>query len=404
MSERLPVLVVGGGPVGLFTTLGLARQGIPVVCIEQEPDLTIDLRAGSYHPPTLEMMAPYGITDRMHERGIPVRQWQIRDRRERELIANWDLGLIADITPYPYRLHLEQHRLTPIILDLIRREPAAEVRFSTSFADARQDGDRVVATIDGAGGRETFEAAYLVGADGGRSAVRKLVDAEFEGFTWPERYFVISTTRDFAPYGWAKNAYCADPDEWVALFKMPGDPGTDGLWRVVVPVDDTTADEVLTAPEALEARLQAFQPMPGPYPIAYHSFYRVHQRVMGTFRSGRIVLAGDAAHINNPLGAFGLNSGIHDASNLIPKLGSVWKGEASPEYLDVYSRQRRTATVEFVQAMSIRNKHVLEERDPKVRRRRMEELIRTAETPALARQYLINSSMIASVRRAQAVA
>jgi 3-(3-hydroxy-phenyl)propionate hydroxylase len=125
---------------------------------------------------------------------------------------------------------------------------------------------------------------------------------------------------------------------------------------------------------------------------------------MKEFRKGRVIVAGDAAHINNPLGAFGLNSGIHDASNLIPKLGAVWHGKASPELLDVYARQRRTATVEFVQAMSIRNKRTLEERDPQVRRGRMEDLIRTASTPALAREFLINSSMISSVRRAQAVA
>jgi 3-(3-hydroxy-phenyl)propionate hydroxylase len=404
VSETKQVLVVGGGPVGLLTTLGLARQGIPVTLIEQEPALTIDLRAGSFHPPTLEMMAPYGITDRMHERGIKVPLWQIRDRRERDLIANFDLTLIADLTPYPYRLHLEQHRLTPIILDFLEREPNATVRFGTRFVDARQSGDGVVATIESGGQQETIEASYLVGCDGGRSAVRKLLGVEFEGFTWPERYFVISTTHDLAQYGWAKNAYCADPDEWVALFKMPGDPGSDGLWRVVVPVDNETPDEVLTTPEALEARLQAFQPKSGTYPIAYHSFYRVHQRVMKEFRKGRVIVAGDAAHINNPLGAFGLNSGIHDASNLIPKLGAVWHGKASPELLDVYARQRRTATVEFVQAMSIRNKRTLEERDPQVRRGRMEDLIRTASTPALAREFLINSSMISSVRRAQAVA
>jgi 3-(3-hydroxy-phenyl)propionate hydroxylase len=404
VSEKKRVLVVGGGPVGLFATLGLARQGIPVTLVEQEPALTIDLRAGSFHPPTLEMMAPYGITERMHERGIKVPQWQIRDRRERDLVANFDLTLIADLTPYPYRLHLEQHRLTPIILDLLEREPTADVRFATRFIDARQRGDGVVATVEANGREGTIEASYLVGSDGGRSSVRKLLDAEFEGFTWPERYFVISTTHDLEQYGWAKNAYCADPDEWVALFKMPGDPGTEALWRVVVPVDTDTPDEVLTTPEALEARLQAFQPQPGTYPIAYYSFYRVHQRVMREFRRGRIILAGDAAHINNPLGAFGLNSGLHDAANLIPKLGAVWRGEAGAELLDVYARQRRTATVEFVQAMSIRNKRTLEERDPKVRRERMEELIRIAQTPVLARDYLLNSSMIASVRRAQAVA
>jgi 3-(3-hydroxy-phenyl)propionate hydroxylase len=277
------------------------------------------------------------------------------------------------------------------------------VRFGTTFVGAEQHGDRVVATVEANGARERIEAAWLVGSDGGRSAVRKLVDAEFEGFTWPERFFVVSTTYDLAQHGWAMNAYCADPDEWVAIFKMPGE-GPPGLWRLAFPTDVNVPEEEITAPDALEARLQAFQPQSGRYPISYASFYRVHQRVMTSFHAGRIVLAGDAAHINNPLGAFGLNSGIHDASNLIDKLGRVWRGEASAELLDAYSRQRRTATVEFVQAMSIRNKRTLEERDPEVRKQRFEELIRTASTPALARDYLINSSMISSVRRAQAVA
>ena len=127
-SERPPIVVAGAGPTGLMCALALGKQGIPVVLCEAEPSLTHDLRAGSYHPPTQEMMAKYGITQRMHERGIQVRRWQIRDRRS-ELIAEFDLGLLSDITPYPYRLHLEQHRVTPIQLDIIRKETEVDVRF-----------------------------------------------------------------------------------------------------------------------------------------------------------------------------------------------------------------------------------------------------------------------------------
>ena len=397
------VIVAGGGPVGLLTALGLAREGVPVLLLEQEPGLTVDLRAGSYHPPTLEAMAPYGITDRMHERGIPVRYWSIRDRVNPDWVALWDLDLIADLTPYPYRLHLEQHQLTPIILDFLVAEPLAEVHFGARFTGVTQRGDGVRVTYERSGETVVVDGAYLVGADGGRSAVRKAIDMAFEGYTWPERFFVISTSFDYETRGYTKNAYIADPDEWVTLFKMPGD-GPPGYWRVVIPTDTQTPEDVIAAPERVQSWLQAFEPREVPYEILYNSFYRVHQRVAETFRRGRVVLAGDAAHLNNPLGAFGLNSGIQDAANLVPKLAAVWLGEASENFLDVYDRQRRTATIEFVQANSIRNKHTLEERDPAVRRARFEELVRTAQTPELARAYLINSSMIAAVRRASEVA
>ncbi len=402
-AETRRVVVAGGGPVGLLTALGLAHAGVPVRLIEQEPALTIDLRAGSYHPPTLEAMAPYGITDRMHERGIPVRYWSIRDRHTPEWVALWDLGLIADLTPYPYRLHLEQHQLTPIILDILQREPLAEVQFGARFTGVAQDGDRVRVTYEQGGESVAVDAAYLVGADGGRSSVRKAIDMPFEGYTWPERFFVMSTDFDYETRGYTKNTYIADPDEWVTLFKMPGD-GVHPYWRLVIPTDNDTPEDALAAPDRVQAWLQAFERRDVPYDILYSSFYRVHQRVAQSFRRGRVILAGDASHLNNPLGAFGLNSGIQDAANLIPKLAAVWHGEAAETLLDVYDRQRRTATIEFVQANSIRNKRTLEERDPAVRKARFEELVRTADTPALAREYLINSSMIAATRRAAEVA
>ncbi len=398
----LPVVVAGAGPTGLMCALALGRQGIPVVVLEGEPALALDLRAGTFHPPTLELMAPYGITARMHETGLKVRHWQIRDLAG-EFVAQFDLGLIADVTPYPYRLHLEQHRLTPIQLDILRRETSAEVRFGHQLTGFVQHADRVDVEVAADGRNETIAASWLIGADGGRSTVRKVLDVEFEGFTWPEQFVVASTQYDYARHGFAMNSYISDPVNWAAVFKMPHE-GPPGIWRTVFPGAPGLTDEELLAPEAIEPAMQTIVPRATPYEIRYKSVYRVHQRVAKTFRVGRVLIAGDAAHLNNPMGGLGLNSGIHDAVNLADKLGQVWRREAEDTLLDRYVRQRRSATIEQVQAMSIRNKRLLEERDRAVQRERLTELIATAGDAERGRKYLLESSMIAGLQRANEVA
>jgi 3-(3-hydroxy-phenyl)propionate hydroxylase len=400
MTERKPVIIAGAGPTGLMCALALRRQGIPVVLLEAGLGLAHDLRAGSFHPPTLEMMAPYGITAKMHETGLKVRHWQIRNKPG-DLIAQFDLGLLADVTPYPYRLHLEQHRLTPIQLDLLRAEGGTEIHFGHAVTSFTQDADGVIVAAESGGETRLFSGSWLIGADGGRSMVRKVLDVEFEGFTWPELFVVASTPYDFAQHGFAFNCYIADPAEWGALFKLP-DEGPPGLWRLAYPVNPDESDEVLLAPDRVEEALQRLFPKPSPYEVRYKSTYRVHQRVAGAFRSGRVLLAGDAAHLNNPLGGFGLNSGIHDAINLSDKLARHWHGE-SEALLDLYSRQRRAATVEQVQAMSIRNKQMMEERDPEVQRAHLREMIAVANDPRKARQHLLNTSMISGLKRANDV-
>jgi 3-(3-hydroxy-phenyl)propionate hydroxylase len=395
------VIVVGGGPVGLLTALGLASRDIPVLVLEAEPALTVDLRAGTFHPPSLEMMAPYGITDQMHEIGIRVPRWQIRDKVE-GVIVEWDLSALADMTPYPYRFHLEQHRLTPIIYEKLSSLPNATVRFGAPVSDVRQDAEYAEVTVGEGRGMERLRARYVVGADGGRSVVRKCMGVEFEGFTWPERFVVVSTGHSFAAHGYAANAYIADPDEWAAVFQMP-DMGPPGLWRAVFPVPPEETDEHALSDSPCERRLQSLIPLPGSYHVVYRSIYKVHQRVASDFRKGRILLAGDAAHLNNPLGAFGLNGGIHDAVNLANKLSRVLRGEGGEDLLDLYTRQRRTANVEQVQANSISNKQRLEARDPAARRRNFDELRRTAADPVQNRAFLLTSSMIESVRRAAGV-
>ena len=383
------VLIVGAGPVGLATALSLAHQGVSVKVIEAEPRLTEDHRAGSFHPPTLEMLAPFGVTEAMHRIGIKVPRWQIRDRRE-GVIVEWDLGLIADETPFPYRFHLEQYKLTPILLEKLKAFPHASVDFSVSFLNAVQDGNGV--TVNG-----KYKTSWLIGCDGGRSPVRKLIGTEFEGFTWPERFIVIGTLADFAPHGFTSNAYVADPREWAAVFHMPG------LWRLAFPVHPEEDEAEVLEPAAVEERMQRFVARPGRYEVPHKGIYRVHQRVANRWRAGRILLAGDAAHLNNPLGALGLNGGLHDAILLGEYLGKVCRGEAGEGLLDRYVRQRRTANIEFVQTQSIANKRLLEEADAGKRRQNFDNLRRIADDRNLARDFLVRSSMLWSVRRAAEV-
>lgn len=393
------VLIAGGGPVGLVTALALAQQGIPVTVFEAEATLAIDQRAGSFHPPTMDMLEPLGIAAEMKKRGIKIPHWQIRDRKQ-GLIVEWDLGVIADVTRHPYRLHLEQHRLTPIALDLLKPYAHAQVYFSHEVSGIEAHDDGVTVTCTTPAGARTYDGTWLIGCDGGRSAVRKWTGTEFEGFTWPERFIVISTPYDIGRHGYTGNAYIADPEEWIAIFQMPHE-GPPGLWRFAMPVVPEHSDEFALSHAEVQRRLKGFLPSDqGDYAVPYCGIYKVHQRVAKEWRKGRVILAGDAAHINNPLGAFGLNGGIHDAINLSQKLGAVWRGEQGDDQIDLYVRQRRTANVEFVQSNSIRNKEMMEEKDPAKKQQRFAELRAQAADPKLAREAMLLSSMIGSVRRA----
>lgn len=398
---RDPVLIVGAGPAGLAVAIHLALKDVPVLVFEAEERLPRDLRAGSFHPPTLEMLDRIGITPDFLPLGIKVPRWQIRGRAE-GVIVEWDLSLIADITPYPFRFHCEQFKLTPLLTARLERLGGG-VRFGHRFLDATQDDDGVTARFETASGVETLRGRYLVGADGARSTVRHVMGVAFDGFTWPERFLVIGIGQDLAPHGYTYNAYIADPVDWGAIFKMPHD-GPPGLWRVLFPTDASLADEEVLSHDFAERTLQRFLPRPEPYDIEHTGIYRVHQRVAAEFRQGRLLLVGDAAHVNNPLGAFGLNGALHAAFNLGEKLAAVCRGEAGDDLLDLYVRQRRSANIEFVQAQSIRNKRVLEERDPAARATNLDELRATAADRAKAKEYLIRSSMIWSVRHAAAIA
>ena len=399
MSKK-PVVIAGGGPVGLVTALALGRQGVEVVLLEAESDIPQDLRAGTFHPPTVEMLDALGLGQAMLEQGIKVPEWQIRDRRT-GVVAQFDLGLLADVTPHPFRLHCEQHKLSRIAADALAALQNVKLLFGHRCAGFTQDADGVNVRVEAAGGVEEIRASYLVGTDGARSVVRKGMEVSFDGFTWPERFLVFATPYDLREQGFTGNAYIADPDEWCAIFIQPH-KGPPGIWRIAFPTKPEMSEEDILSDAFVQSRIQGFLAPDREYEIAYRSVYKVHQRVASSFRDGRVLIAGDAAHINNPLGGMGLNSGIHDAVNLAEKLVAVFEG-GSDELLDRYSRQRRLTNIEYVQAITIRNKRLLEEQDPDVRRAHLDELRKTAADPAQARAYLLNSSMIASIARAREI-
>src|SRR3984957_9640377 len=375
-KTREKVIIVGGGPVGLLCALNLAAHDVPVLVLEAYSELFMDLRAGSFHPPTLEVMEPLGLTEKLLEIGIPVRKWQLRDR-EKGVIGTFELSLLADETPFPFRLHLEQHRFTPLVLEELRKLPNTEVRFSCHVENITQTGSGIRVTARTTDGAEEFDGTWVIGADGGGSVVRKCADIDFEGFTFPERFALISTTHDLGRHGFTDTAYISHPVEWCAVFRLP-DQGPPGLWRFLYGCDPNESEQEALSGRTIEKRLQSVQPKSTPYDVVHRTIYRVHQRVATTFRNGRILIAGDAAHLNNPIGGFGLNCGLQDAMNLTDKLVRVVHSEASDDLPAFYVRQRRTANIEYVQEASIRNKRLLEETDESVRSSRLDDMRRAS--------------------------
>ncbi len=393
------VLIAGAGPAGCAAALYLAQRGIPVTIVESEQALPLDLRASTFHPPTLDLLDSLGVTERLLSEGLIAPQYQYRDRRTGEA-AVFSLSIIADLTRHPYRLQCEQYKFTQAAVDLLSTYPHAKVLFGHRLEQLSQDSDGVTIHVETSkGGFQSVRGSYLVGADGANSRVRRAMAVNFDGFTYPERFLVVSTPFDFtdAIPGLSFVNYVSDPEEWCVVLKTPT------LWRVLFPTDPAATESELLSDRFIDERLRHLTSRAGPFDVRHRTLYRVHQRVAAKWRSGRVLLAGDACHINNPLGGMGMNGGLHDAFSLAEKLLAILNGTGDESLLDLYERQRRGICLKFVQEHTINNKKLMEEKDPDLQSRRQAQFMATSADPVRARDFVVRASMIQSLRDAAAI-
>lgn len=395
VSVERPVVVVGAGPVGMTAAAALAQAGIPVVVVELHPEPRPDWRASTFHAATLEVLEAIDITGQMHAEGLIVPKYQFRDRRD-GLVAEFDFTLLADETRFPYRLQLNQQHLVRMLFDRLQKDSTVELRFGTRLDTLRIEGDGVVLELQTPEGPQLLPASYVIGADGPRSAVRNALGTGFEGFTYPERFAITSTSVDLQELlpDLGHVNYVSDPEEWLFILRTPES------WRVVWPVPEGVSPEEASSPERLQSHLQGVAPYPPGYPVIDHQVYNVHQRVAEAMRVGPVLLAGDAAHINSPIGGVGLNSGIHDAMDAARRLVRiVHEGADAEAELATYDRVRRTVAVEYVQADTQRNTDRLREKEEAVRLRHQDDMRELAADPEKARAYIRRVSLLESVQR-----
>jgi 3-(3-hydroxy-phenyl)propionate hydroxylase len=390
-NVQRPVVIAGAGPVGMTAAADLVRQGIPVTVLEKSESLSLESRASTFHPPTLDMLDDLGFAEALVAQGLKAPQVQYGSTTEGEL-GTFDFSAISDLTRHPFRLQAEQFKLTRIILDALQGNPLFEIRFGTELSGLTQDAQGVDLAL---GTGDSLRCEWLIGADGANSVVRRHQEIAFDGFTWPERFLVVTTSADIATArpGVTSVSYWADPQRWHFLLRIIG------AWRVMLPVPAEMSDDEARTREHAERSLASVLPPGLPAPIEHITLYRVHQRVAASFRNGRTFLAGDSAHINNPLGGMGMNGGLHDAISLTNRLIAVWHGKAGDAELDGYEIQRRPEAINAINAMTESNKKTLEERDPAIRRAHQVELRQIAADPKLAYEHLLKTSMIASLRR-----
>ena len=345
--------IVGAGPVGVVAAVACARKGMRVTLFEAEREIDHSPRAATTHPSTLEMLAELGLLEEFQSLGLVARHFQFWDGATKKLVAQFDHEVLRDETPYPFVVQTEQHKLCELGLRRLSAISDVEVRLGTSVVEVSQDAKGVQVTT---GGAEQHVFDYVIGCDGGRSTVRRCLNIAFEGYTWPERFLVLTTLFDFqAALGCCPRSYISDPQEWTNLFKVMGDD-LKGRWRAVFPARENESDEQAFSDAAVRRRLGKLVDHHPVELLAHRNIYRVHQRVAKSFRKGRVFLAGDAAHVNNPVGGLGLNCGIHDAMELAETLHRVASGEAGEELLDRYERRRRPLNIEYVQQQTVANK------------------------------------------------
>ena len=391
---RSQVIIAGAGPVGTVAAYYLAQQGVSVVVLESAANCEEDMRASTLHSPTLEMLNKLGIADQLIADGLkaPVYHYRIRATNE---ILEFDLGELADELEFPFRLQCEQYKLARLLAAALADHPNADIHFNNRVTSYRQDSDNVVVTVETQDGSQEYQSDYLIAADGASSIIRKQLGVEFSGFTYPEKFLTLSTrtpNEDHLEKLCFVN-YVSDPKDWYVLLRVPTS------WRVLVSIPEDQDDDYILSEENKTKVFDGLMNDGQSVETHHRTIYRVHQRVVTKFNHGRVLLIGDAAHLNNPLGGFGMNGGIHDAWNLVGKLVRILQEKVdADQLLDHFDRQRRTIMNNFIQSQTIKNKRMIEEGQELSQQHEWDDMRRNTSDNGLRRKFMLRQSMTQSLR------
>ena len=375
--------MVGAGPVGFLTALGLARAGAAVRIIEAEAAINASPRAAVYLAVTLEFLDKLGIFQDAFDVGLLSDALRMHVRETGECVE-LRASVLKDDTPFPFQLHFGQDVLAGIVHRRLLELPDTAVDFNTRLTAIAQDERGVSASVETPRGRETLRCDWLVGADGGHSGVRKALGLPFEGHTWPERFVATNIWyEEFPEHGIGYANFLTDPVRWAVIAAI----SRDNLWRVTYNEDGSISDE--EALKRVPQRLAEILPGSKRYELAAASPYRVHERASPRFRVGRVLLAGDAAHVCNPCGGMGLTTGVMDASAMIDALGAVINDRMDESVLDFYAADRLRVFREFSSPSATEYKRILGESDPERRRRDLEQFKAVAANPEIMRKTML---------------
>ncbi|AET95548.1 hypothetical protein BSFA1_81620 (plasmid) [Burkholderia sp. SFA1] len=389
------VVVVGGDPVGLLTALKLGRAGVRVVILESEPSVSPSPRAVAYMPPTVAALERFGLLDDVRKRAVSCPDIKYR-HGDGTLFSTLDWSALNEDTQHPYMLLLGQNHVSNVILEHLRVLPNVDIRWNHRVERIEQDAAYVTIQSCMPGGTSKIRTRWVAATDGARSTVREQLGLTFDGTTWDERLVATNVFYDFSLHGYSRANFVHDPVDWAVVVQID----QSGLWRVCYGEDPSISMEEVCRrmPERFKKLLPG-APNPDQYRVHHINPYRVHQRCASEFRRGRVLLAGDAAHITNPIGGLGLCGGVLDAEHLAAALIAVIKDSASKRVLDKYACERKRVFLDFTSPTATANFNWMKESDPAARARDTAMLQNAGTDRVVMREMLLSFDKLNGVPR-----
>lgn len=352
MADRHDVIIAGAGPVGLIAALKMAREGIEVLVVDKLSSVITAPRALGYQWPSPRILEDIGVLDEAIEAGLVKTDLEFRRPATGQVsIVSLTCLEPKEGEPAPYDLALGQDVLANIIVAHLEKFDNAQLRWNCEVTGVEQDDNEVRVSLATEQGPQIVRGSWLIGADGSRSEVRDILGLSFEGYTWPDRFVATNVYYDFAAHGYGPATFVSDPKDWTFIIQI----NDENLWRVTYGEDASLPEESVR--DRMGKHFDAILPDPSaPYELASISAYQVHEKCASSFRVGRVLLAGDAAHICNPSGGQGLLGGIYDANALAVALIAIFEGKRDESVLDAYAEERKTIFLETTSPQATRFK------------------------------------------------